>query len=207
MTQVVSTKQAHAIDLALNALQEGKVIAIPTDTVYGIACLVDNTEAIKRIYEIKGREKTKALPVLIGEYDQLLCIAEELNTCAQKLAKKFWPGALTLIISRNPKLPNILSPYATIGVRMPEHDWLRKLINQSGPLAATSANLSGTSNPRKASEVLDQLEAKIEIIMDGGTCRKGIPSTIVDCTGEKVKILRQGGLLEDAILSCLHNLS
>ena len=203
MTNVISIKQAHAIDLALNALQEGKVIAIPTDTVYGIACLVDNPIAIKRIYKFKGREKAKAIPVLISEYGQLLCIAEELNECAQKLAKNFWPGALTLIVSRNPELPDILSPYTTIGVRMPKHDWLRKLINQSGPLAATSANLSGASNPRTSDEVLDQLEGKIEIIMDGGTCHKGIPSTIVDCTGEKIRFLREGGLSKEAIFSCL----
>lgn len=179
------------------------VIAIPTDTVYGIACLAFNSKAIDRIFSIKGRDSTKALPILIGSFEQLELIAQPINKNAEKLVKAFWPGALTLVILRKHTLPENLSPYPTVGVRMPKHLWLIKLIKKVGPLATTSANLSGHSEALNALEVAEALNGKIDLILDGGQSDSTLPSTVVDCSGPEIKILREGPIKSEMIINFL----
>lgn len=202
-TEILPMDHPETMGIAIDELNKGHVIAIPTDTVYGIACLLDKEEAIHEIYRIKEREATKAIPLLIGEYEQIICTSDGLSINAQKLAKRFWPGPLTLIISKRMELPEVLTPYPTVGVRMPNHQWLRQLIRRSGVIAATSANISGGENPRTAREVLKQLDGRIPLIVDGGTCEGGVPSTVVDCSEEELKILRVGGINEEKIQSVL----
>lgn len=199
-TEVLPMNHPETMDIAIEELNKGSVIAIPTDTVYGIACLLDKEQALHEIYRIKERDATKAIPVLIGEYEQIICVTDEVSESAQKLARHLWPGALTLIISKRMDIPDILTPYPTVGVRMPDHSWLRHLIRQTGVIAATSANISGGENPRTATDVLRQLDGRIPLIVDGGACEGGIPSTVVDCSQEEPVILRAGGISEQQIM-------
>ena len=198
-TELLSTENPTAIERTLAVLIAGGLVAVPTDTVYGLAALVTDSLAIARIYQAKERSDNKAIAVLIGELDQLGLVAQPLNRSAHRLASAFWPGALTLVVPRRLDLPSNLSPLPTIGVRMPDHSFARRLLNKAGPLATTSANLSGGPNPRNAQEVLAQLDGRIELVLDGGDAPGGVPSTVVDCTGSEIIILRQGAISAEQI--------
>jgi L-threonylcarbamoyladenylate synthase len=202
-TEMLPMSHPETMEIAMEELKKGSVIAVPTDTVYGIACLLENESAIHEIFRIKERDTTKAIPLLIGEYEQIICTTDGISESAQKLAKRFWPGPLTLVIPKRLELPEVLTPYPTVGVRMPAHTWLCQLIRNVGVLAATSANISGGENPRTAQDVLRQLDGHIPLIIDGGACEGGIPSTVVDCSQEEITILRTGGISEDKIRQAL----
>ena len=132
--------------------------------------------------------------MLISKIEQLDQVAVEIPETARKLAANFWPGPLTLVLKRHPSLPDILSTDDTIGVRIPDHPDALALMNVTGPLAVTSANLSGQEPTCTAKEVLDQLNQRIHLILDGGTSPCGLPSTVVDCLTTEIKILRPGPL-------------
>ena len=198
-TSVIEQSNPQSTEFAQEVLQAGGVIAIPTDTVYGIACLVNKRESIQRLYAIKERELIKAIPVLIGTLEQISHITASFSSSAYILSQHFCPGALTLVINKHPDLPFELTSYPTVGVRMPDHNWLRSLLRSCGPLAATSANISGHPSLTSAQEVLDELSDRVALLIDGGTCAGGIPSTVIDCTLSPVKILREGGISEPVI--------
>lgn len=198
-TRIISQGNDSAAQETLNVIRSGGVVAVPTDTVYGIACSVNNSAAIQSLYKIKIRESIKAIPVLIADLNQLDQVAKSLNDYAIKLAQSFWPGALTLILAKNELLPANLTIHPTVGVRIPDHDWLREIIRKTGPLAATSANISGEASPSTANQVLEQLNGRIELVIDGGECKGGIASTVVDCSGEEFSILRNGSITPDQI--------
>jgi L-threonylcarbamoyladenylate synthase len=200
---IIPIDHPEAINKAADVLINNGVIAFPTDTVYGIACLAFNPNAIERIFSIKGRDSNKALPILIGSLEQLDLIALPINIKTYKLVKKFWPGALTIIVMRKPTLPKNLSPYPTVGVRMPKHTWLIKFIEKVGPLATTSANLSGQIEAHNAMEVAETLNQKIDLIIDGGQSPSALPSTVVDCSGPEIKILREGPITSEEIINLL----
>ena len=200
---IISINQPKAITEAAEVLMNDGVIAIPTDTVYGIACLAFNSKAIDRIFSIKGRDSTKALPILIGSFEQLEQIAQPINKNAKKLVTIFWPGALTIVVLRKHTLPENLSSYPTVGIRMPKHPWLINLIKKVGPLAATSANLSGHPEARSAQEVAEALNRKIDLIIDGGQSALTLSSTVVDCSGTEIKILREGPIKSEMIINFL----
>ena len=124
---------------------------------------------------------------------------DQLTPGAARLAAQFWPGALTLIVPRKPDLPVNLSSLMTIGVRMPAHPWALELLRQSGPLATTSANLSGEPDSKTADQVLKYLRGRFDLLLDGGACPGGVPSTVVDCTGSEALILREGAISSAAI--------
>ena len=198
-TSVIEQSNPQSAEIAQEVLQAGGVIAIPTDTVYGIACLVNKRDGIRRLYTIKQREQIKAIPVLIGTLEQTSSITASFPSAANTLSQHFWPGALTLVVNKLPILPFELTSYPTVGVRMPDHDWLRSLMQSCGPLAATSANISGQPSLTTAQEVLDELIDRVDLLINGGACAGGIPSTVIDCTLSPVKVLRQGGIPEPAI--------
>ncbi len=204
-TSVIKQANPQSVKFAREVLQAGGVIAIPTDTVYGIACLVNKRESIQRLYTIKQRERIKAIPVLIGTLEQTSNITSSFPTAAYALSQHFWPGALTLVMNKHPDLPFELTSYPTVGIRMPDHDWLRLLMQSCGPLAATSANISGQPSLPAAKEVLDELSGRVDLLIDGGVCAGGIPSTVIDCTLSPVIVLREGGIPEPAIRSVLEN--
>ena len=203
-TRIIDQNNNIAFQEALNVIRAGGVVAVPTDTVYGIACSVNDFEAIQSLYEIKIRESLKAIPVLIADLYQIEQVANNLKDNAQKLAKSFWPGALTIIVEKNRALPANLTIHPTVGMRMPDHDWLRSLMRETGPLAATSANISGEASPSTAIQVLAQLDGRVELIIDGGECKGGISSTVVDCSTDEIIILRKGGISSEDIHSALN---
>jgi len=197
-TILLPAENLDAIPRALQIIKQGGVVAFPTDTVYGIGVSVFSSESIEKLFIVKGRAAAKAIPVLIGDPAQLDLVAASASEAALRLAQRFWPGPLTLVVSRHPSLPTVLSSLPTVGVRMPNHPVALRLLRQSGPLATTSANLSGGPDPSSAQEVLSQLAGRIDLVLDGGPCPGGVPSTVVDCTSSDLRLLRPGPLsLED----------
>lgn len=203
VTPVISTESPLAAEKSLTILSNGGIIIFPTDTVYGIGCSAFISEAIERIFIVKGRDFNKALPILVSGHDQLEMIAGSINSNAKNLIQAFWPGPLTIIIFKNPSLPANLSPFATVGVRMPNLPWLLELINETGPLANTSANPSGKPEARNVDDVLRTLDGMTDLIIDGGQSASTQPSTVVDCHESEIKILREGPISRHAILSAL----
>ncbi|MBT3240204.1 MAG: threonylcarbamoyl-AMP synthase [Chloroflexi bacterium] len=200
-TKIINSEDPDAIAIAMEVLKENGTVAFPTDTVYGLATLTSESEVIKKLFVIKDRDEKQAIAVLIGQDKDLELVAEHASEKALRLANAFWPGALTLIVPRNPNLPDILSPLPTIGVRIPDHPFAIELMKMSGPLAVTSANLSGGKNTMNAKSVLDQLDGKIDLIIDGGETPGGSPSTVVDVRGNEPIILREGPITEEEILA------
>ena len=140
ITKILSCQDPSAIEIALKTLFSGGLVAFPTDTVYGLAAPVNNPKSIKRLFEAKGRDFNKAIAVLIAGPEQISGLTSHFNPAASRLVKHFWPGALTVVVVKNPGLPEILSPLPTIGIRMPDLAFTIALLKQSGPLATTSAN-------------------------------------------------------------------
>ena len=202
-TLLLSASNPEALSRTLQLLQDGELVAFPTDTVYGLGASLQNPASIARLYQVKGRETSKAIAVLLGNIYNLELVAQGVSEIARRLSERFWPGPLTLVVPRRPDLPEMLSPGPTIGVRMPDHSLALALLRQSGPLAVTSANLSGGANALTAREVLTQLEGRIPLILDGGTSPGGSPSTVVDCTGTSLVILRQGPISLEELLRAL----
>jgi len=188
-----------SIQTALELLQEGEIVAFPTDTVYGLGANAFYSPGIIKLFEAKGRDANKAIAVLIGDLAQLDLLTDRMNKVGQKLAKAFWPGALTIVVPKKNDIPELLTAGNSIGIRMPNHPVALELLKQFGPIAATSANLSGKNNPHDAKDVYSQLNTRVPLILDGGRCPGGIPSTVVDCSENKVRILRPGGISEEEI--------
>jgi len=202
-TEILRIKNASALPKALSIIASHQLVAFPTDTVYGLGAAIDSSQAIDQLYLVKGRDTAKAIAVLLGDQDALQKITAGMSRMAERLAERFWPGPLTLVVARRPELPANLSPSNTIGVRMPDHPVALRLLRKSGPLAVTSANLSGAENTTTAQEVYDQLGGRIPLILDGGRTPGGRPSTVVDCTTEEPLVLRQGPVTREQLLAAL----
>ena len=199
-TQVISSLDPQALQQAELLLRLGELVAFPTDTVYGLGALLANPSAIEQLYVVKGREAAKAIAVLIGDEADLMQVTGAFNDLAFRLAQRFWPGPLTLVVPAYPALPANLSPLPTVGVRMPDHPVALALLRRTGPLAVTSANLSGQPSACTAEEVFAQLNGRIPLILDGGMTPGGLPSTVVDCTGSEPVILRLGPITLEQLL-------
>jgi L-threonylcarbamoyladenylate synthase len=202
-TQVLPEGDSQAIARALEILQGGGLVAFPTDTVYGLGARVHDAGAIQRIFRVKGRVHTKAIPVLLAGADEISKVALSLPSNAEQLAGHFWPGPLTIVVWRKPDLPEELSVDKTVGLRVPDHRLALQLLTVAGPLAVTSANRSGDPSPCTAEDVFTALEGRIELILDGGKTPGGEPSTVVDCTRAVPQILRPGPISEEEILRVL----
>ncbi len=190
-----------ALEQALLALRRGGLVAFPTDTVYGLGAQVFQRGALRRLYKVKGRRADKAIPVLLPDVEAVLQVALTLNPPAHRLAERFWPGPLTLVVSRRPDLPDEISPGPTVGVRVPGHPIALALLAAAGPMAVTSANRSGGSDSRTAAEVRAALTDRVDVLLDGGVTPGGVPSTVVDCTQTRPVILRDGPISAEAILA------
>ena len=191
-TEILSAQDPKTLNLALAVLQKGGLVAFPTDTVYGVGALAFDGIAVERIYAAKDRPFEKAIPVLIGDLVDLIKVSMALPVIATRLAMRYWPGALTLVVPKHLDLPEAVSATATVGIRVPDHPLARALLRAAGPMAVTSANISGKLSPCTAQEVFVQLGGRIALIIDGGTTPGGVPSTVVDCTGAEPHILREG---------------
>ncbi len=191
---ILPISHPQAIKRAAALIKSGGLVAFPTDTVYGIGVSAFQTEAIERAYQVKGRSTLKAIPILLGDPENAGQITPPLSPVAQKLAEQFWPGPLTLVLPLLPTLPKNLSPTPTIGLRVPDHQFIQALLQATGPLAATSANISGEPSALTAEDVQSQLGGKLDLILDGGRSRGEMASTVIDCTGDKPILLREGPL-------------
>lgn len=198
-TEIIKADHPISLKHAIDVLRHGGLVAFPTDTVYGLASLPFDESSINRLFTAKGRNSDRAIAILIGEFKDLESITPGLGKVGQRIAERFWPGPLTLVVQRNPDLPKVISPNDTIGVRMPDHPVALALLRIIGPLAVTSANLSGYDNALTAQQVMDQLKGRIHLVLDGGTAEGGIPSTVVDCTTPDLVVLRSGPITLDEI--------
>ena len=182
-------------DDAVVALRQGLVVAIPTDTVYGVAVDPFVPGATARLFDAKRRPKDVRLPVLVDSVEQAERVAE-VDARARVLTGRFWPGALTIILPQRGGVDLALGDgagAATVGVRCPDHAVARRLCVEVGPLATTSANLHGAPTPQTAAEVRSQFDDAVAIVLDGGRCA-GEPSTVVDCTGTRPVLVREGAV-------------
>jgi L-threonylcarbamoyladenylate synthase len=203
ITEILKTSHPSAIPHAVDVLQHGGLVAFPTDTVYGLAALPFDNDCVEGLFSAKGRNSSRAIAILIGDYDDLNKIVQNFNDNAQKLSHRFWPGPLTLVVDQLPGLPESLSQDGTIGVRMPDHPVALSLLRRVGPLAVTSANISGQENTTTAEEVLKQLNGRLHLILDGGKSSGGIPSTVVSCISDVPVVLRKGPIGADEIKAAL----
>ena len=206
-TEVVHAGSREALRQAVDVLRAGGLVAFPTDTVYGLAALPWDEQAVKRLYEAKQRPAERAIPLLLSDASQVGRVAVLPEACRErfrKLGERFWPGALTLVLGKTEAVPEAVSHGATVAVRVPDLPLARALIRAAGgALAVTSANLSGQPNPVTASEVEAQLGGRIELIVDGGMCKGGVPSTILDCTVTPPAVLRHGAISAEALQQVL----
>ena len=190
---------------AARLLREGRLVAVPTETVYGLAADATQETAVQANYDAKGRPETKPLNVLVDGMAMVETVCRDIPADAYRLAEAFWPGPLTMILWGSGTLPPIVpAGGATQGVRCPDHPATLAVIRALGrPLACPSANLSGRPSPKSAGDVLEQLGGRIPAVLDGGPCTVGMESTIVDLTVSPFRILRQGGLSREAIEAVL----
>lgn len=194
---------ATEIEKALAVLRNGGIVAFPTDTVYGVGALAFDNLAIESIYAAKRRPIEKAIPVLIGAVEDFDKVAIDVPKMAYIFAERFWPGALTCVVPKNEALPPAISATATVAVRIPNHRAALNLLRTAGPMAVTSANISGQPSPITAQEVYEQLQGRIPLILDGGKTPGGIASTLIDCTGATPTLLREGPISLEVLLSVL----
>jgi len=190
------------LDLSVQHLKDGGVVAIPTDTLYGLAADVFNSAALDRVFIVKGRPKDLALPVLVNSWEQVGKVAKNAPPQAQALAERFWPGGLTLVLEKAPGVPDRLTAGGpTVAVRMPDHPVPIRLINGlGGPITGTSANISGGPDLLTLAELTDQMADQVDQIVQLGPEPKGTASTVVDITFGEPKLLRQGAIPFDSIV-------
>lgn len=202
-TQVIPAVSSNVLSLALDILKSGGLVAFPTDTVYGVGALAFDGKAIESIYVAKDRPIEKAIPILIADMEDMEKVGMDIPQTAYKLAARFWPGPLTCVIPKQPTLPEAVSATSTVGIRVPDHEVARTLLRAAGPMAVTSANISGAQSPSTAEEVYAQLNGRIPLIIDGGRTPGGVPSTVVDCSTSELQILREGPISLEELFSSL----
>lgn len=192
----LNTELGQDLEKAASFLRNGDLVAIPTETVYGLSGNALDTDAVLKIYETKKRPSFDPLIVHVGELEQSYPLVREFPEELKKLAEKFWPGPLTLLLPKRSLVPDLVtSGLDTVGIRVPNHPLTRKLLlNLKFPLAAPSANPFGYISPTKASHVLDQLGGEIPYVLDGGDCMVGLESTIVGLEQGQVVVYRLGGI-------------
>ena len=188
-----------------NVVSNGGIIIYPTDTLYGLGADIRNEESLLRIYDIKGRPNDMALPVLVSGWEMVRSISSEVNVIGEKLAARFWPGQLTMVIRADDNLSTVLTGgRGTIAVRQPDHWIAQQIIEQVGnPIVGTSANLSGSPDLVEASALVAELGDLVDRIITCGLKPFGVGSTVVDITGEQPKLLRETSISIEDIQSAL----
>jgi len=204
-TIILDAREQKNIELCADVIKSGDLVAIPTETVYGLGANALDEKSVAKIFEIKGRPEDNPLIVHIASIDEVKPLVKNIPGVFQRLADKYWPGPLTLIMKKSSIIPdNVTAGLDTVAIRMPVHPAALALIRTfGGPVAAPSANPSGKPSPTKASHVLNDIGGKIRYILDGGDCEVGIESTVLDISGETPKILRPGRVTYDELKSVL----
>lgn len=193
----------QAVKRAAGLLRAGEVVALPTETVYGLAANAFDEKAVRRIYEIKGRPAHNPIIVHVASREMARSCAREWPELADTLARAFWPGPLTMVLPRSRRIPPIVTAGGeTVGIRWPSHPLAQAVIRDCGfPLAAPSANLSNQLSPTSAEHVAKSLGDRVSLIVDGGQCQVGIESTVVDLTVSPPRVLRPGIIHDEALLA------
>lgn len=201
METLICKPSQAAFEQAGRILKDGGIVAFPTDTVYGLGAIFTDEDAVRKIFAAKGRDEGKPLSILVSDISQVSMLAKKLPDGAEKLMNAFWPGALTIIVEKNEAVPDIVTAGGkTVGIRMPADESARALIAHAGmPLAAPSANTSGKRSSATAEDVIEDLYGKIDMLIDGGACSLGVASTVLDMSGDEIKILRDGNITKSEI--------
>jgi L-threonylcarbamoyladenylate synthase len=195
----------HSISVASHLIRDGKLVAFPTETVYGLGANVYDTQAVKNIFRVKGRPADNPMIVHIWSIEQIGTLVQSIPMMFFVLAERFFPGPLTVILKKSVLVPDIVTAgLPTVAIRMPDHPIARQLLQHSSvPIVAPSANISGRPSPTSAEHVRDDMDGKIAAILDGGRCKIGVESTVLDITRRIPVILRPGGVsredIEDAL--------
>ena len=201
-TRLLTSKE---IKIASKIIKDGGLVAIPTETVYGLAANALDGKAISKIFKAKGRPMDNPLIVHVSSIDEIYSLVEDFPEKARKLAQKFWPGPLTIILKKSNIIPDEVSAgLDTVAIRLPDSMVTRALIKESNvPLAAPSANISGSPSPTNAKHVLDDLNGKIDAVLDDGPCRVGVESTVISLVSDIPKLLRPGGITAEELRDAL----
>jgi tRNA threonylcarbamoyl adenosine modification protein (Sua5/YciO/YrdC/YwlC family) len=190
------TPEVEVLRYAAHFLTRGSVIAIPTDTFYGLAADPFNLAAVDEIYRVKGRPETRALPILVNSIEQAILLAREAPRKFLRLAEAFWPGGLTLVVNAAQRIPlKVTAGTGRIAVRWPSSEVVRRLIDEfDGPVTGTSANISGFASCSNADQVMKQLGTRVPLVLDAGETGATLASTIVELNGDSWKIGREGAI-------------
>lgn len=192
----ITTEYDEALKKSAELLKNGEVVGIPTETVYGLAANAFDENAVRKIFEAKGRPSDNPLIVHIAKFEDLAPLVTEIPEKVKIMAEKFWPAPLTMIMKKSERISNVVSGNLdTVAVRMPKSDYARAIIENCGlPLAAPSANLSGSPSPTNAKYVFDDMNGRIPLIIDGGSCEIGVESTVITFAEDPPRLLRPGGV-------------
>ncbi len=207
-TLLLSAEDVQTPAIAAEIIKTGGLVALPTETVYGLGANGLNPDAVAKIFAVKGRPQDNPLILHIADAAQLDSLCRDIPPSAYRLAKKFWPGPLTMVLPARDCVPKCTTAgLPTVAVRCPDNAVTRQIIRLAGvPIAAPSANISGKPSTTTAQHVLDDHNGKIPLIVDGGSCRVGVESTIVDLTEERPRLLRPGGITPEQLLEVLGDL-
>jgi L-threonylcarbamoyladenylate synthase len=204
-TEVLRIDHPVALEHAQDILQHGGLVAFPTDTIYGLAATMFTVQSIEQLYIARGSSSSnsRAVSILISSLDELSQITVKMSPMEMRLAEHFWPGQLTLVLPAKKNLPLNLLQEGNVGVRMPDHPAALALLRKTGPLAVTAANLAGQDYTYTAQDVLKQMKGRVHLVLDGMPQPQGLPSTIVECAGETLVVLRRGSVTEERVRQVL----
>ncbi|MBE6941709.1 MAG: threonylcarbamoyl-AMP synthase [Ruminococcaceae bacterium] len=207
-TQILSANKADTAATAAQIIKDGGLVAIPTETVYGLGADGLNEAAVAKIFAVKGRPQDNPLILHVAGAEEIEKFCHDIPASAYALADAFWPGPLTMVLPARDTVPKCTTAgLPTVAVRCPDCDVTRQIIRLAGvPIAAPSANISGKPSTTTAQHVLHDHDGKIELIVDGGPCRVGVESTIVDLTEERPRLLRPGGITPEQLIAVLGDL-
>ena len=190
-----------SLDAAVHSVSRGEVIVLPTDTVYGVGADAFSPDAVARLLAVKGRDRQMPPPVLIPSVRTVDGLARDVSVAARALMDAFWPGPLTVIVNAQPSLAwDLGETHGTVALRVPDHGAALALLARTGPLAVTSANLTGKAAATTAEDARDQLGASVSVYLDAGDSPLGVASTIVDATGSALRVVRDGGVSWDRLV-------
>lgn len=198
MTELLTEKDAAR---AAEIILSGGLVAAPTETVYGLCADATNEAAVRRIFTAKGRDEKKPISVFVADMKGAEALCRDIPAAAYKIAERYFPGPVTLVLKKSEKVSDALTAGGdTIGVRCPDNAAVLELLRLTGvPLTGTSANLSGEKSAGSAEEALEAFDGRIEAVIDGGKCGGGVPSTVIDLTGDEIRILRAGAVTREEI--------
>lgn len=197
-------ERAEGVREATAAIGRGELVVLPTDTVYGVGADAFTPEAVTALLAAKARGRDMPVPVLVASQAMLAGIVEDLPKDAEALTEEFWPGGLTLVVRHNPTLAwDLGNSLGTVAVRMPQHPVALELIEETGPLAVSSANVTGGPPADTVGEAEEQLGDSVAVYLDGGRCEQGVPSTIIDLTGDTPRVRREGAVAVEDLRTVL----